>query len=1140
MHNVMNERVAGSNEIQTWLNPVQINLDRLFKFSDKEGSKNFGFNDYNLTDSHVSEEKRGASIVELLKKDGSTLGIIFAGGSDKGTRPRITNLRAGSIAHRSDALCIGDYIVAVNGIRTRSLKHEEIVNLLKNAEEEVILEVEYEIPDKLTESIMCVCPKAVQIRLQKENGSFGFTVRGGVCDEKLKTRPLIITNVRPGGSADREGTIKPGDRLLAADNYNLTESSHSDALAILKQLQGDSIFTIEYDVSIMDAVKNASGPLLVEIEKSPGSQLGIALTYSSDTNDSPIVIESIKQASIAERSGALHVGDQILAVDGTRVDQMTAAEVSQLLKLSLSEVINIEIIPISQMALKRVPETVVRKGTRTPPGTSLPNYAYPNASSNGNSGYNTLSSMTGLAAKFSRNKRNRSLQRKNSLTGSDLYTTTNSNSGGSGMGVYHQVSATDSNSGGSGMGAYGQVCHTEMTEVILTAEHNSVGFSLKQSSFAADMMSFPIIAAIDPGGPAEKSGVIQVGDRLLSVNGQRTNQLTVEEVTQLLKDSKPQVTLDTEFDVAESVVPSSGTFCVKLPKNGGLGITITSPKNRKCGDALLISDIKNGSVAHRTGTIQPGDQLLGIDTVRMDNCTIEDAAHILQSSENIVQLRIRKDDAFSEDPESSKWVVYTMELVRHGGPLGITISGTEESFDPVIISGLTPNGLAEKTGALHVGDRLLAINGKSLRGKVLSEAIQMLQNSGDIVTLKICKDFTKTIDLEKTEHAEPEHETFKMSTPLPSVDSAVESWGSSGMYDANMSAPGSRAPSTRPSSGNQVRRRVNDGNQPGVREEDETDDIRTQHQFQLEKDEAETENGIKRGSDIFQLSDEAALTSWRRDKWKTEVKQKTTNSSLSESDKEDWSKVLEDLETCGQSLILRQLEKSILTSDDDNISLSTTSAFETVKRNPYADLKKEPEACVNLRFNKWRAQQIEKNKSKNSSDRFSTLPHSATRLVRSSDSPCGSDQMYPGTQVPVPSAVEIHKVTLFKDSVYEDFGFSLSDGLYQRGVFVNRIRPGGPADLCGLLRPFDRLLQVNGTKTEDFDCCLTVPLIATSGDQIELVFSRNPEPVSANSFRQVSPTECFNNSKWMGELYPLRCSSPSPPPQSTTSATTTL
>lgn len=51
-------------------------------------------------------------------------------------------------------------------------------------------------------------------------------------------------------------------------------------------------------------------------------------------------------------------------------------------------------------------------------------------------------------------------------------------------------------------------------------------------------------------------------------------------------------------------------------------------------------------------------------------------------------------------------------------------------------------------------------------------------------------------------------------------------------------------------------------------------------------------------------------------------------------------------------------------------------------------------------------------------------------------------------------------VILHKDQVYDDYGFSVSDGLYEKGVYINRIRSGGPADCSGLLKPFDRIIQV--------------------------------------------------------------------------------
>lgn len=46
-----------------------------------------------------------------------------------------------------------------------------------------------------------------------------------------------------------------------------------------------------------------------------------------------------------------------------------------------------------------------------------------------------------------------------------------------------------------------------------------------------------------------------------------------------------------------------------------------------------------------------------------------------------------------------------------------------------------------------------------------------------------------------------------------------------------------------------------------------------------------------------------------------------------------------------------------------------------------------------------------------------------------------------------------------KDLESHDFGFSISDGLLEKGVYVNMIRPDGPADKAGL-KSFDRILQV--------------------------------------------------------------------------------
>lgn len=47
-----------------------------------------------------TEEFKGSTIVELMKKEGTTLGLTVSGGIDKDGKPRVSNLRQGGIAAR--------------------------------------------------------------------------------------------------------------------------------------------------------------------------------------------------------------------------------------------------------------------------------------------------------------------------------------------------------------------------------------------------------------------------------------------------------------------------------------------------------------------------------------------------------------------------------------------------------------------------------------------------------------------------------------------------------------------------------------------------------------------------------------------------------------------------------------------------------------------------------------------------------------------------------------------------------------------------------------------------------------------------------------------------------------------------------
>lgn len=51
---------------------------------------------------------------------------------------------------------------------------------------------------------------------------------------------------------------------------------------------------------------------------------------------------------------------------------------------------------------------------------------------------------------------------------------------------------------------------------------------------------------------------------------------------------------------------------------------------------------------------------------------------------------------FLTDDSGEECVMYTVEMQRRGGPLGITISGTDTPGDPIVISDLIDGGLAVK------------------------------------------------------------------------------------------------------------------------------------------------------------------------------------------------------------------------------------------------------------------------------------------------------------------------------------------------------------------------------------------------------------------------------------------------------------
>ncbi|XP_033320464.1 glutamate receptor-interacting protein 1 isoform X2 [Bombus vosnesenskii] len=387
-----------------------------------------------------------------------------------------------------------------------------------------------------------VSSKVAQVRVEREGGSLGVTLRGGV------SRALVVTGVKSDGPAAKEGRVRPGDRLLAVDDTELRGLTLAEAQRALRRSSDAPVasLTIEYDVANMEEARAAtSGSLLVQLERGLSGELG--LTVRETPNG--VYIESLRPASTADRCGALQPGDKLLAVDETPVqDAVTAAK---LLRNNFdSRIARLQILPRPPSASQR---TVKRRAQPQAQQTS-----------------------------------NQTLQTKESLT------------------------------------------------VVLRPDHKGFGLALK---LAEDRLNY-VVSLLEAGGPAERSGVLLPGDKVLAIN------------RRMLRDLQPaEIELVTEYKVGGPVVPSSGVFTVRVARPIGgqpdVGLTVN--------EDLIITEVRKGSLAYRTGSLAPGDRLLAIDGQKLDPGDLRQAAQLLHRPGNsVIALTVRKPDPTSETREYCK------------------------------------------------------------------------------------------------------------------------------------------------------------------------------------------------------------------------------------------------------------------------------------------------------------------------------------------------------------------------------------------------------------------------------------------------------------------------------------------------------
>ncbi|XP_037234687.1 protein scribble homolog isoform X22 [Falco rusticolus] len=314
-----------------------------------------------------------------LMRNEKGLGFSIAGG--KGSTPYragdtgifISRIAEGGAAHRDGILHVGDRVISINGVDMTEARHDQAVALLTASSPTIVLLVEREGVEQLSEGDSPGVPRVrmhspppppshgesppeetpslqrnhlskgledqypiEEIHLVKAGGPLGLSIVGGSDHSShpfgIHEPGVFISKVIPRGLASRSG-LRVGDRILEVNSIDLRHATHQEAVNALLSNTQELTMLVRRDPP-------PPGMQEICIEKAPGEKLGISIRGGAkghagnpfDPTDEGIFISKVSSSGAAARDGRLKVGMRILEVNHQSLLGMTHTEAVQILR----------------------------------------------------------------------------------------------------------------------------------------------------------------------------------------------------------------------------------------------------------------------------------------------------------------------------------------------------------------------------------------------------------------------------------------------------------------------------------------------------------------------------------------------------------------------------------------------------------------------------------------------------------------------------------------------------------------------------------------------------------------------------------------------------------------------------------------
>ncbi|XP_028285641.1 multiple PDZ domain protein isoform X3 [Parambassis ranga] len=665
----------------------------------------------------------GFSVVGLKSENRGELGIF------------IQEIQPGSVAHCDGKLREADQILAINGQPLdQTVTHQQAIGILQSASEKVQLTVARGPIPQLASPVVSRTPSAAStlsanssawqhvetIELVNDGTGLGFGIVGG------KTTGVIVKTILPGGIADQDGRLRSGDHILRIGDTDLYGMGSEQVAQVLRQC-GNRVKLVvtrgpveENPSAVMPVVlptvseqqdneEEETEAFDVSLTKNTQG-LGITIAgYVGDKNSEPsgIFVKSVTKDSAVDQDGRIHVGDQIIAVDGVNIQGYTNQQAVEVLRHT-GQTVHLKLIRRG-FRPDEIPPVVAPGVTVLPPSTTIPT---------------TTTVMQELEMESKRDEEacqvaadEKQFQTKNE--GSDVSPAADQltkDKHGLKLTAFEEEELVK-----KWQEILGPSNEVVVAQVEKFTENSGLGISLEANS------GHHYIRSVLPEGPVGRCGKLFSGDELLEVNGISLIGETHKEVVKILKElplcvymtcCRPAPDLETDMDAVQ-------------PEPEALS-TVSKLKNQIDLSSVLTADKTE------------------VNTVAA-------------TQENVTE------EAMGSPLAMWELEIQNIELEKGEGGLGFSILDYQDPLDPaktvIVIRSLVPNGVAEKDGRLLPGDRLMYVNATNLENASLEDAVQALKGAKlGIVQIGVSKPLPGICGYSHSPHPYGEQEITSSST----------------------------------------------------------------------------------------------------------------------------------------------------------------------------------------------------------------------------------------------------------------------------------------------------------------------------------------------------------------------------------------